>query len=339
MKTVSIKTAEGGPILEQLKKGLGGTLEEETRELELLISNQFGEGYIKETTFKGGISHLMIDLEFNEDLEVEVDSPVTPPICFAYCWEGQLLIGHGEEGKKIKLENFQTGIFSGMAQKVLRLEKGINLKMILIVVDPLPHMQDENHLNRKLHQLFLKGYAEGNFAYVGSYNLRIAEKIQQLGSIPEKGIAKRFMIKGLVHMILALEIQQHRDDMGKNLANRASSLTGKEMESIRELSLFVNNYSEKPLSISYLCKKGGLSPSKLQEGFKLMHDTTVTNYIREVRIKKAEDLIKNTDLNISEVVYSIGLISRSYFSKIFKAKYNCSPKLYKEKQSAYAISS
>lgn len=338
MRTVSIKTAQGEPILEQLKNGLGGTLEEDAREWGLMVSNELGHGFIKETTFKGGISHLMIDLEFTEDLEVEVDSPVNPPICFAYCWEGQLLLRHGEEGKKIKLENFQTGIFSGTAKKVLRLERGINLKMILIVVDPLPHMQDENHLNHSLHQLFLKGYADGNFAYVGSYNLRIAERIQQLGTISEKGIAKRFMIKGLVHMILALEIQQHRDDMGKNLANRACSLTGKEMETIRELSLFVNNYSEKPLSISYLCKKGGLSPSKLQEGFKLMHDTTVTNYIRDVRIKKAEDLIKNTDLNISEVVYSIGLISRSYFSKIFKAKYHCSPKLYKEKQSAYAVS-
>ncbi|MCB0387243.1 MAG: helix-turn-helix transcriptional regulator, partial [Winogradskyella sp.] len=82
----------------------------------------------------------------------------------------------------------------------------------------------------------------------------------------------------------------------------------------------------------------GLSPSKLQEGFKLMHGHTVTEYIREVRIKKAEELIKNTDMNISEVVYTIGLTSRSYFSKIFKEKYNCSPKDYKFAQRSMAIS-
>ncbi|MDX1318460.1 MAG: AraC family transcriptional regulator, partial [Xanthomarina gelatinilytica] len=49
-------------------------------------------------------------------------------------------------------------------------------------------------------------------------------------------------------------------------------------------------------------------------------------------------LIKNTDMNISEVVYTIGLTSRSYFSKIFKEKYNCSPKDYKFAQRSMAIS-
>jgi AraC-like DNA-binding protein len=60
-----------------------------------------------------------------------------------------------------------------------------------------------------------------------------------------------------------------------------------------------------------------------------MHGRTVSDFVRNVRLEKAEDLIKNTDLNISEVVYSIGLTSRSYFCKIFKKKYDCSPKEYK----------
>lgn len=42
----------------------------------------------------------------------------------------------------------------------------------------------------------------------------------------------------------------------------------------------------------------------------------------------AEKLIKTTDLNISQIVYTIGLSSRSYFSKIFKEKYKCSPREY-----------
>jgi AraC-like DNA-binding protein len=42
-------------------------------------------------------------------------------------------------------------------------------------------------------------------------------------------------------------------------------------------------------------------------------------------------MLKNTDLNISQIVYSIGFSSRSYFSKIFKEKYDISPnKLKKE---------
>ena len=102
--------------------------------------------------------------------------------------------------------------------------------------------------------------------------------------------------------------------------------------------MFIENYPDRQFSIAELRRKSGLSPSKLQEGFKLMHGTTVTDYIREVRVIKAEELIKNTDLNISEVVYSIGFTSRSYFSKIFRKKFNCSPKQYKDKQKISMVS-
>ena len=80
-----------------------------------------------------------------------------------------------------------------------------------------------------------------------------------------------------------------------------------------------------------------MSPAKLQEGFKLLHNRTVSDFIRNVRVETAEHLIKTTDLNISEIVYTVGLTSRSYFSKIFKQKYKCSPKYYQDNQSAVGV--
>jgi len=41
--------------------------------------------------------------------------------------------------------------------------------------------------------------------------------------------------------------------------------------------------------------------------------------------------MKTTDLNISEIVYSVGITSRSYSSKIFKDHYNMSPNDYRSK--------
>ena len=88
---------------------------------------------------------------------------------------------------------------------------------------------------------------------------------------------------------------------------------------------------EYPYTIGYLCREYGLSAAKLQEGFKVLKGCTVGNYIKNQRVELAEELIKTGDLNISEVVYTIGLTSRSYFSKIFKQRYKCSPKYYQEK--------
>lgn len=58
----------------------------------------------------------------------------------------------------------------------------------------------------------------------------------------------------------------------------------------------------------------------MQEGFKLLHGLTTCDYVKSVRLKKSEELISTTDLTVYEIVYSLGLSSRSYFSKIFKEK-------------------
>ena len=50
-------------------------------------------------------------------------------------------------------------------------------------------------------------------------------------------------------------------------------------------------------------------------------------FIVEKRLEKAAQLLEQGNLNISEIVYSIGFTSRSYFSKIFKNRYGVSPSL------------
>lgn len=78
-----------------------------------------------------------------------------------------------------------------------------------------------------------------------------------------------------------------------------------------------------------LCKQFFISQSKLQQGFKLVHKTTVSTYTKLVRLKKAEELLKNGDFNVSEIVYTVGFTSRSYFSKIFKIQYGYTPTEYR----------
>jgi AraC-like DNA-binding protein len=163
---------------------------------------------------------------------------------------------------------------------------------------------------------------------MGSYNLKIAEKIEQLNAVTQTGIVRNLLKEGILKIILAMEIQQHSDDLNA-FPKDANCLTLKEMEEIKELSEFIKLSPEEPFTIKSLSKKSGLSPNKLQEGFKMIHDRTVNDYITHMRVLKAEILMRTSDLNISEIVYCIGFTSRSYFSKIFKQKFNCSPKEYK----------
>lgn len=339
MKTKAPQTTSLRNIFEQFQNDIGGDLKVDSNNEHILdINNDFGDGYIKGISFNDGMCYMEFDIKFTKDLTTIVHSQEDTSICFAYCSKGQIAQSFGQNGKKTELESFQTGMLASNSSQdnLLYFDKSTNLNMMLIIVNPSKNNGAKKTLNQKLLKLFFDNMETDNFVYVGSHNLKVADKIQQLKNISIDGIARKIMIEGLVHMILALEIQQYSDDLNY-AALRDSTLTSRERGVVQELSEFIGNYIERKLPISYLCKKSGLSPSKLQEGFKLMHGTTVTDYIRNVRICKAEELIKTTDLNISQVVYSIGFISRSYFSKIFKARYNCSPKEYKDKQNSRLV--
>ncbi|NND88827.1 MAG: helix-turn-helix transcriptional regulator, partial [Flavobacteriaceae bacterium] len=68
--------------------------------------------------------------------------------------------------------------------------------------------------------------------------------------------------------------------------------------------------------------------NKLQEGFKYVYNLTVNKYMQHVKLEAAKEMLLLSEKNISEIVTSIGLNNRSYFSKIFKEKYGVSPKYF-----------
>jgi YesN/AraC family two-component response regulator len=50
--------------------------------------------------------------------------------------------------------------------------------------------------------------------------------------------------------------------------------------------------------------------------------------MQHIKLEAAKEMLKLSEKNISEIVTSIGLNNRSYFSKIFKEKYGVSPKYF-----------
>ena len=190
-------------------------------------------------------------------------------------------------------------------------------------------------LNKKLYEVFMDTDHENTFAYFGTYNLKIAQKINALRKIRQKGMIRILQIEGLVYQILSMHIQQY--DRAVNNKKIPTTLLKHELKMARKLAKEIIKDPSKDYTLEELSKKAFLSQAKLQEAFKLMYGHTVTEYIRNVRLEAARDLISHSDLNISQIVYSIGFSSRSYFSKIFKDKYNISPSKYMKQLRASLI--
>jgi len=90
-------------------------------------------------------------------------------------------------------------------------------------------------------------------------------------------------------------------------------------------NILAENLQNDQFGIMELCKAIGISRSQLHNKIKQMTGVSTSIYIRSLRLEKAEYLLQTTDLNISEVAYSVGFRSASYFSKLFMEKYGIAP--------------
>jgi transcriptional regulator GlxA family with amidase domain len=73
-----------------------------------------------------------------------------------------------------------------------------------------------------------------------------------------------------------------------------------------------------------------MSKSNLTRKLKELIGLTPGDFLKEARIKKATELLKNTNMNISEIAYMCGFNDPKYFSKVFKSSIGKTPSEYRE---------
>ena len=157
---------------------------------------------------------------------------------------------------------------------------------------------------------------DNRFANFGTLNLKMADLVNKLRKIKGKGMLRVLKVEAIVYEILSMHIKQHNELLSG--VPLPTSLIKSELKTIRKLTKEIIDDPAKDYSLEYLSQKSGLTQAKLQDGFKFLYNRTITEYIRHVRLESARDMLKNTDLNVSQIVYTIGFSSRSYFYKIFK---------------------
>lgn len=94
---------------------------------------------------------------------------------------------------------------------------------------------------------------------------------------------------------------------------------------------YLNNEFQKKFSSDYIEQRFESNYAYLNRVFHRMTGHTILNYLNDVRIKKAAELIKSTNINFYEIGYLVGIEDPYYFSKIFKKYTELSPMQYKKK--------
>jgi len=85
------------------------------------------------------------------------------------------------------------------------------------------------------------------------------------------------------------------------------------------------NISDEQFGVSELANEIAMSRSNLLRKVKKISNLSVSQFINQIRLKKAMDMLKETSLTVSEVSYEVGFSSPSYFIKCFRDNYGYPP--------------
>jgi YesN/AraC family two-component response regulator len=103
----------------------------------------------------------------------------------------------------------------------------------------------------------------------------------------------------------------------------------RESRLIENIKNFANNNFNMPITIKDLSIHLNMSKGYLVQVIKRELKTTFTDYLNEMRVKKAKELLERTNKPISEVTFLVGLTDQGYFSKMFKKFTGLTPSKYK----------
>lgn len=111
------------------------------------------------------------------------------------------------------------------------------------------------------------------------------------------------------------------NDVPKNI-----NTTSLDKEFIQKVLVYINkNIDDPELNVESLASELNLSRSQFYRKIKALTNQTASEFLRNIRLQKARQIIEMGNSNISEVSYKVGFSSPSYFTKCFKNYFDLLP--------------
>jgi signal transduction histidine kinase/ligand-binding sensor domain-containing protein/DNA-binding response OmpR family regulator len=102
--------------------------------------------------------------------------------------------------------------------------------------------------------------------------------------------------------------------------------TDRDKEFLNDLiSIIEQNMEDEELDVDMICRKIGMSRTKLYGKVKGVTGQAIGEFIRVLRLKRAAKILVSEDVPIQEVMFRVGIQSQSYFTKSFKKEFGKTP--------------
>ncbi|SFG16243.1 helix-turn-helix transcriptional regulator [Sporolactobacillus nakayamae] len=88
---------------------------------------------------------------------------------------------------------------------------------------------------------------------------------------------------------------------------------------------YLNDHYEEAITVHHLAARAHMSEAHFCRTFKRLYGRSAIAHMNELRVNKAEELLRTTPLTITEIAFSVGFNDANYFSRVFKKLRGRSP--------------
>jgi len=104
----------------------------------------------------------------------------------------------------------------------------------------------------------------------------------------------------------------------------------RDKEKASVLEFIATNFSDPTLDLERVVAATGANRTKVNRVLKSELGMTFTNYLNKLRLTEAaRQLTENNDMTVAEISFAVGYANVSYFNKLFKEAYSCTPKAFR----------
>lgn len=137
-----------------------------------------------------------------------------------------------------------------------------------------------------------------------------------------KDLGYELQIKGCLYTFISLLIRHYTKDY---LSEAQLLKRDKNLKRINPILDHIEINSSQKMTIDELANMVNMSRYHFCRVFKETTSKSPNDYINQIRINKAEHLLKNSTLNVTEVAMETGFNDLNYFSRLFKKYKNQTP--------------
>ncbi len=94
---------------------------------------------------------------------------------------------------------------------------------------------------------------------------------------------------------------------------------------VQQMLGYISKHYADSITLREIADSAAVSPSECLRCFHNIIHITPIQYLRDYRINQAAERLKTSSACVSEIARQCGFLEMSYFSKVFRKKYGCSP--------------